>query len=92
VPTSRCLREWIECSYFDITSEARRPALARPGRWQRLIQNLNDRVASVRMAAVQPTAGSVSRCVIAARAVRRADKVYELPDADLARFNVSSIT
>jgi tRNA (mo5U34)-methyltransferase len=89
VPTLRCLREWIECSYFEVTSEARHRPLAAPTRWERLAQAFSDRLPGVRMAAVQPTASTVRRCVMSARAVQRDDKVYELPDADLAQFNVA---
>jgi tRNA (mo5U34)-methyltransferase len=86
VPTLRCLRNWVECSYFEVISEARRPMLGRPSRLRRLIEGLTARIAGPKMAAVHPTAGDVRRCVIAARAVCRLDKIYELPDADLGQF------
>lgn len=38
IPTLRCLRKWIECSYFELVSEAKRPALSRSTRRQRLIE------------------------------------------------------
>jgi tRNA (mo5U34)-methyltransferase len=90
VPTRRCLREWIECSYFDVTSEAMHPPLASPGRLQRLMQRIVERLPGGKVAAVQPDAGSVRRCVMSARAVQRDDKVYELPDAELAEFNLTT--
>ena len=41
-------------------------------------------LANVNMASVDPTAESVRRCVIAARAVRRKDKVYSCPSGSRA--------
>lgn len=88
VPTRRCLREWIECSYFDITSEALRDPLEHPSGVERAVSRLWERTTSQRLAAVQPTLGSVRRCVVTALAVQRVDRVYELPDRELGRFNV----
>jgi tRNA (mo5U34)-methyltransferase len=88
VPTLRCLREWIECSYFEITSEQLRAPIRPPRRLQRMFEALRNRLPSLKVAPVQPSADSVRRCVITARAVRRKDKVYELPDIDLGRFDV----
>lgn len=88
VPTRRCLREWIECSYFDILSEELRDALSPASGFERLVGLLGERGTGQRLAAIQPTLASVRRCVISARAVERDDKVYELPDRELGRFNV----
>jgi tRNA (mo5U34)-methyltransferase len=89
VPTRRCLREWIESSYFEIEHETIVPARTRPGRAQRFLERLRRRYPSLGVADVRPSPAQSPRCVITARAVCREDKVYELPDFDLARFNVA---
>jgi tRNA (mo5U34)-methyltransferase len=85
VPTRRCLREWIECSYFSVVSEQLRPPTSLPSRRQRLLEGAARRLL-VSVAAVRPTVASVRRTVVSAQAVVRHDPVYELPDAELARF------
>ena len=63
VPTRRCLREWIECSYFDVVSEQLRSATSPPPRMQRLVDAAGRRM-NVQLAAVHPTAASVRRTVV----------------------------
>jgi len=88
VPTLRCLREWIESCYFEIEHETIVPPRSQPGRAQRFLNRLRERYPALGVADVRPAPGQIPRCVITARAVCREDKVYELPDFDLARFNV----
>lgn len=90
VPTRRCLREWIESSYFDIEHETIVPARARPGRVHSLLERVRRRYPALGIADVRPQAASLPRCVISARAVCRNDKIYELPDRDLGRYDVAS--
>jgi tRNA (mo5U34)-methyltransferase len=89
VPTLRCLREWIECSYFEIEHERMIPATSQPGRLLRFMATVRNRLPNVKVAAVAPASGEAPRCVISARAVCRDDKVYDFPDAELRQFNVA---
>jgi tRNA (mo5U34)-methyltransferase len=73
VPTVPCLRQWIECNYFEIEreydlwkpSEVKQPHT----KWDPDIHNM--------------------RYVIAARAVRRKDPLYCRPDDELAAFDLN---
>jgi tRNA (mo5U34)-methyltransferase len=89
VPTLRCLREWIECSYFEITAETIVPTKATPGIVARLVNGIRGAFPRIPVAHVAPIAGALPRCVISARAVCREDKVYVFPDGELAKFNVA---
>ncbi len=56
VPTVPCLRQWVECSFFEILSQHQ----------------------------THPT-----NCALTARAVRRKDSHYFVPDVELAEFDVN---
>ena len=76
IPTIRCLREWIESSYFEIVKEySGKPACS---------QDVPGRPAKVPGADTEP---EVDRYVITARAVRRRDDGYFYPDPELGGFD-----
>ncbi len=77
VPTRRCLREWIECSFFEIeeTFEQPDPPLG-------VLNGLKSRVR--RLTGTPPP--SIKRMVMTARAVSRHDDLYSTIDPDLERF------
>ncbi|PWT81671.1 MAG: hypothetical protein C5B57_10010 [Blastocatellia bacterium] len=88
IPTVRCLREWVECSYFEITSLKLLPAKGRSGRLLNTLQTVMHRVPYVRMAPTNPSVQTTRRCVITARAVCKRDATYYFPDLDLAEYDV----
>ena len=76
VPTVPCLREWVECSYFDIINEygdAQSPSASR--RWLRSVLHRRR----------EPT---FRRHALLARAVCRVDPSYIYPDHILLPFHV----
>jgi tRNA (mo5U34)-methyltransferase len=78
VPTIACLREWVECSYFEIESAFN---VARDPLSDRKTENLKK--------LVKRWIGwrtKRSRCVLMARAVCRADAHYTYPDEELGRY------
>lgn len=80
-PTIRCLREWIECSFFDIIA-ARTvfgPARSRDHSSRGVLRRLWQPFQSRRSASA-----TVSRWLVLAKAVRREDPNYVFPDEDLA--------
>lgn len=81
VPTTACLREWIESSYFELVNEHGR---SWPRRVASAVRHLPERLLSTR--AIQRT----ERRVIVSTAVRRADPKFAFPDPVLARFDVRS--
>ncbi len=81
VPTVACLREWVECSFFDILS---------------LYNVARDPLTDSRVEAAKKLAkrwigwrGARSRCVLTARAVCRDDPNYSFPDEELGRFQTA---
>jgi tRNA (mo5U34)-methyltransferase len=76
VPTIPCLREWVECSYFEIVKEYP----IRPPRSRSLLGNL--------LKAVNGNdEPEVNRYVITARAARRTDDKYSYLDPELGQFD-----
>jgi tRNA (mo5U34)-methyltransferase len=79
VPTIACLRQWIECSFFEIEwQEVRCDDAYRGVRWGALRRMWH------RWRGRRP---ELSRCLLAARAVRRADDNYLFPVVDLRDFD-----
>ena len=77
VPSVRCLRSWIESSFFDITEEFDFPSNKSP-------------LAAIKRGAKRllgRDATYVSRSVMVARAVSRADHNYTFPDDDLRDYD-----
>lgn len=81
IPTTACLREWIECCYFEITNQiiettpVRTPLTQVKTDLKRLIGLPTDQI---------------TRCVITAEAVYRADDKYVYPDTELSSFHRSN--
>lgn len=81
VPTVACLREWVECSFFEILSlynVARDPLT-------------DSRVEACKKFAkrwIKRRAGR-TRCVLTAKAVCRDDPNYSFPDEELGRFQIA---
>ena len=75
VPTLECLREWIECNFFEIRTEA----VATP---EPVAAKLRRRLFGGPL--------SRSRVVLTAQAVTRADCLYSVPDPLLNAFNLTS--
>jgi tRNA (mo5U34)-methyltransferase len=77
IPTSACLRQWVECSSFEVERETNvaRDSLSgtRLDRFRKLLK---------RIAGRQP---EFSRSLLIARAVSRTDDNYAYPDEELAR-------
>ncbi len=78
VPTVACLREWVECSFFEIDA---------------LYNAVRDPLTSRKAEAVKKflkrpllRRGGRSRCALTARAVCRDDPHYSFPDEELARY------
>jgi tRNA (mo5U34)-methyltransferase len=75
VPTLRCLREWVECSFFEVKTEHvavhRRPGR---GRWFGAWRDRSE----------------MRRVALTAVAVERADPLYKCPDAQLRAFDRNS--
>jgi tRNA (mo5U34)-methyltransferase len=69
VPTTRCLREWVACCFFEPLTEHRTSPPERRQWWSR---------------ARKP--GRL-RCALTARAVERADPLYNCPDEELRSFD-----
>lgn len=77
VPTLRCLREWVECSFFEIEAEYFNQELPSGGKLK---------LKSVLRAGLGKPSNDILRTVMLARAVVRADPLYSCPDPDLATF------
>lgn len=75
VPTLRCLREWVECSYFEVEQEY----FNRPDAFGQL----NRLKVALRSCLGMPP-GEILRTVMLARAVVRQDPLYAGVDPDLA--------
>ena len=99
VPTITCLRQWIECSFFDIVSEAG-PALADPGEkgapgkgtsgWgiKSAIKNLLVTL-GIRAVPKTPKTPVMPRHLVLARAACRKDLNYVFPDEALAPYDLN---
>jgi len=88
VPTLPCLREWIECSYFELIDEC--------GPAYQYDRTVTLRPEGAGRSSLAPDAShaqtgkpteTIARYAIVARAVRRRDPKYVLPDEDLARYD-----
>jgi tRNA (mo5U34)-methyltransferase len=77
VPTRRCLREWIECSFFDVEQVFEKAGDAK-GIWSSFKTHVRSAIGSP-----QPTA---MRTVMLARAVTRHDELYSTLDPELAEY------
>jgi len=80
VPTILCLREWVECSFFDILNE-----------YTRLPDSRDKPVLTkkIRSFLKMETAEINDRYVLTARATRRKDPNYAYPDDDLRQFDLN---
>jgi tRNA (mo5U34)-methyltransferase len=75
VPSRRCLREWVECSYFEIVEE-----FVPEGQWtERVLTRNGETIADE----------DHRRVYLVARAVRRRDHNYQGRDTELGSFDVS---
>lgn len=80
IPTTRCLREWIECSYFAVKSEHLSPP-------ERMVPSgIRHRIR--RMLGRQH--GHPVRVALTAEAVERADPGYAYADAELSGFDLTA--
>jgi tRNA (mo5U34)-methyltransferase len=86
VPTVACLREWVECSFFDVKKEYAFDVL-QPD-WFDKLPVVSDRSALEEMLAKTSTLPqeTVTRYAIVGEAVTRSDANYGAPDSDLANF------
>jgi tRNA (mo5U34)-methyltransferase len=83
VPTVPCLLQWVECSYFEMLS------MSGPhdrGQRETTLFARDDRGVSTAVPG-KPGTEQLARYTLTARAVRRADYNYVLPDEDLAPFD-----
>lgn len=79
VPTLSCLRQWVECSYFEILSDS--------GPAGRRKSDVTWFDAAGGESSAMAAAEQIVRHTVIARAVRRRDFHYVLPDEDLAEFD-----
>jgi tRNA (mo5U34)-methyltransferase len=92
VPTPSCLRQWIECSFFDPISEYG-PAYS----WSRTLTTFAGQKPSRGLATSAASASkdgqsgteTIARYAIVARAVRRKDPRYMFPDEDLVNYDLN---
>jgi len=77
VPTRRCLKEWIECSFFNVEQ-----VYEEAGKASSILSRLKD---GTRVLIGNPTIPQI-RTVMLARAVTRHDDLYSAPDPELADF------
>ena len=77
VPTLKCLREWVECSFLEVEQEYFNQPLEQ-GPLERLKASLRSRMGQ--------TSSNTLRTVMLARAVTRQDALYSSPDPDLAAY------
>lgn len=78
VPTTRCLREWVECSYFAVKTE-HTPV---PEPWSPIGILRRARRTWRRQG------GRVARMALTAEAIERTDPGYHYPDPELAEFDL----
>ena len=91
VPTLPCLRQWIECSFFEPISE-HGPAYP----WDRTVTRFagqpNRGLATTGVSAPDDGRGgteTIARYAVTARAVRRRDPRYMFPDEDLVNYDLN---
>ena len=77
VPTRRCLREWIECSFFDVEQ-----VFEKAGDPSGILSRLKDRAHTLLGTPNTPHI----RTVMLARAVTRHDEFYSAVDPELAAY------
>ncbi len=77
VPSLRCLREWVECSFFEIETESFNQELPSGGK---------QKLKSMIRAGLGKQSSDILRTVMLARAVVRKDPLYSTIDPDLAAF------
>lgn len=75
VPSLRCLRDWVECSFFDIETEYFNQSLPDGGK---------HKIKKALRSALGKPDDNILRTVMLARAVVRDDPLYSCPDPDLA--------
>jgi len=80
LPTVACLREWVECSFFDVLKEYGPPGDLgkKPSVKRRIKALLNIK-----------ECGHITRYVLTARATCRKDPNYSFPDDDLRPFDLN---
>ncbi len=79
IPTIRCLREWIQCSYFEIEAEFNVADKVLPSGIRAAARAVLKRVLRLKP--------RYSRCLFIARAVRRRDELYPYEDDELGQFD-----
>jgi tRNA (mo5U34)-methyltransferase len=93
VPTISCLRQWIECSFFEPVSE-HGPAYP----WNRTVTLFRGQASGGGLIPsnlstpedVQSGSETIARYAVTAKAVRRKDPRYIFPDEELANYGVES--
>jgi tRNA (mo5U34)-methyltransferase len=89
VPTLPCLRQWVECSFFEIISEhgpaypSSRAMTLFPGREPGFGSTASNPLNAMGR---QGSSETIARYCVTARAIRRKDSKYVLPDEDLAGY------
>jgi tRNA (mo5U34)-methyltransferase len=92
VPTLPCLRQWIECSFFEPISEhgpayqSSRAISLFPGREPGFGSTAANALDATNR---QGSTEIIARYGITARAVRRRDSKYVFPDEDLVQYNLN---
>ena len=81
IPSRKCLREMVECSFFQVTDELRATKFRRT-KWREMAFASLETTARVLLNPLYP-----HRYILKARAVSRADPNYVFPDADLCAFD-----
>lgn len=77
VPTRRCLREWIECSFFDVEQ-----VFEEAGGANGILSSFKARARAL----VSTPQALTIRTVMLARAVTRHDEFYSAPDPELTEY------
>ena len=86
VPTLRCLREWVECSFFDILAEFEQPDPPSMNGMGAKAKNLIKTILGRR------NEYTTKRTVLLAQGVERDDPFYRSPDEDLISFMLAKAT
>ena len=84
VPTVACLREWVECSFFEIINEYKPPEDTMRGP---LIKSFLKNIIKSRLRIKVPE--TFKRYVLTARSVCRKDSNYVYLDEDLKKFDLN---